>query len=84
MFQQEKKTPEMRNEKQACSGLMMERQVFEEFHMTREDLLQAWVKTGEIIPIIVGNEVQYIRTQLEEHVVELDLVPRRSATRITR
>jgi hypothetical protein len=82
MFQQEKKTPETINQEQVFSGLMTERQVFEEFHLTREDLLQAWAKTGEITPIIVGDEVQYIRTQLEEQAVALDAVPLRSSTRI--
>jgi hypothetical protein len=82
MFQQEKKTPETINERQVCSGLMTERQVFEEFHLTREDLLQAWAKTGEITPIIVGDEVCYIRTQLEEQAVALESVPSHNATRI--
>jgi len=71
MFQQEKMTPETINEQQVFSGLMTEQQVLEEFHLTREEILRVWAKCGEITPIIVGEEVQYLRTQLEEYAVKL-------------
>jgi hypothetical protein len=82
MFEQEKKTPETRVEKQVFSGLMTEQQVLEEFHLTREEILHVWAESGEITPIIVGDEVQYLRTQLEERAARLASVSSHSAARI--